>query len=55
MSFVSNDVMSRLYTGNVIWKDDVSWGASCEKEKKKTGKSYRSERYRSQRSRIHIP
>lgn len=31
--------MSRLYTGNVIWKDDVSWGASCEKEKKKMGKS----------------
>lgn len=35
MPFVSSDVMSRLYTGNVIWKDDVSWGASCEKEKKK--------------------
>lgn len=26
--------MSRPYTGNGIWKDQWSWGASCGKEKK---------------------
>lgn len=31
---MSSDVMSRPYTGNGIWKDQWSWGASCGKEKK---------------------
>lgn len=35
LPFVSSDVINRPYTGNAIWKDKRSWGASCEKDKKK--------------------
>lgn len=36
LPFVSSDVVSMLYTGNVIWEEKWPWGDSCEEEKGKS-------------------